>query len=550
MNFNDKKNEKLKITQDQQQFVKNSFYSFLNSYGPFIFTLCISFLLARMISKELWGFLILANSYILIVNIILSFLPPGLETSTYYYIPKYMALNENNKLKSYIRNVIILKSIFLIPIFFLIYIIFSIFSNLFMVNLKEYFYLLFYLSPLILINGLDTIFFSINRSFNMFKTLFILLIIRYAINIGALIFLFLFINPIEIELIALIKVISTIIPFILNCFIILIKYFKIKNTDEERDSFKDSLQKALKYGITIKTGQFFSDIWKEIQYQGIGILATQEMVTGYNISKHYSDVSRYGIVSFSAPLTLSFSSLTAKKDYTQINKIYTHILKYMIFLLSLITGILIFCRDFFLIVVYGESYLIFSNLIIIMLISPIFLVLGTGFESLILAENKVKYITIIRLIALLIRLPLFFIGLIFFDLITAIFGLFIGNTILAILYIILSFKIFNYRIDLKKIFFLFLTFFLSFGITIALDILFLSNLNTLICQNLNLSFFESLRILSLGAFLLLFFIFNIIFKIFSLKDIEYIETYFEMYFHKFHRIMRFPFKIVKKIIKD
>ncbi|MHA1479620.1 MAG: hypothetical protein ACTSPU_15610, partial [Promethearchaeota archaeon] len=149
------------ISTDHRKFAKSAFYSLFNSYGIFIFQIIISFFMARLISKELWGFLLLAMSYISIVSLILSFFPPALTFSLNYYIPRYVTLNKNNKLKRMIQVGLYLKAVFALIIFFISLIIFFILQPFFATYLLGYTNLLFLLSPLIFIMGLSTLLDSI-----------------------------------------------------------------------------------------------------------------------------------------------------------------------------------------------------------------------------------------------------------------------------------------------------------------------------------------------------------------------------------------------------
>jgi len=117
MNSKEKNNKNL--TKDHRILAKNTFFSFLFSYGKFLFALITSFIIARIISQETWGFLILTLSFINIFTFILVFFPPSLGLSFHYYIPRYRALNQNSKLKSFVLNSLIIRFMFLIPIFFL-----------------------------------------------------------------------------------------------------------------------------------------------------------------------------------------------------------------------------------------------------------------------------------------------------------------------------------------------------------------------------------------------------------------------------------------------
>ena len=93
-------------------FAHGAAYSFLNNYSIFIFQIIVSIFLARLLTPELWGFLILSTSIIAIVLIILRMLPPALDLSIIYYIPKYKVQEQISELRSFIKNSLILKILF------------------------------------------------------------------------------------------------------------------------------------------------------------------------------------------------------------------------------------------------------------------------------------------------------------------------------------------------------------------------------------------------------------------------------------------------------
>lgn len=540
-------NEEKANSQEHIILVKNTVFSFFINYGNIVFQIIISMLIARLISKELWGFLILAISYITIITIISNYFPPALDYSLNFYIPRYIALNQKTKLKSFIKNAIYLKLLLLIPIFFISILIFQLFSELFIITLKENLILLYLLLPLIIINGLNPILNGINRGFNMFKTIFILSLISSSFHISALLYCFLFFNNVNIELIALIFLIATLIPFIINCFIIPIKLYKVKNDNEKGESFKEISQKTFKYGFPISFGYLVYGFWKEIQIQGIGLFSTPENVTGYNISLSYSQFSEMLINSFYLPLFTSFSRLNSIQNKNQINLIYNLTLKYTLFLLLLVSGLLYFFGDFFLFLIYGESYLVFSFFLKLMIISTIFKVVGVPFDALLLAQNMGKYLAPIRLIMILIYASIFFTSLGYFGILGAIFGIIISNILISFLYLILTFKIVKVKLNLKKTFFQYLIFFIALGITLIFENLMLKTLNDTILLNLNLLVFKYLPFLSISTFIIIFVFLNIILKIFSRKDIEYLELIFNRE-KKFDRLIRKSLRFLKKLI--
>jgi O-antigen/teichoic acid export membrane protein len=219
------------IREDHKKFAINALFSIFNSYGIFFFQIIISFLLARLISQELWGYLILATSIIFIISIILTFFPPALTFSLNYYIPRYIALNQNNQLKSIIKNTLYLKIIFTLIIGILSYLIFFFYNSFFSYSLNTHTNLLFILAPIIITEGLSTILISIYQGFFKFKIILILTIIRYSFNTIGLIFCLFIIELATIESIAFINMLSSLIPFVIICFIFYRLYHKIEESE-------------------------------------------------------------------------------------------------------------------------------------------------------------------------------------------------------------------------------------------------------------------------------------------------------------------------------
>ncbi len=539
-----------KITMEHRYLAKNSFYSILNTYSTFFFTLIITFFIARLISKEAWGYLILANSYILIITIILTFLPPGLNQTLNYFIPQYYSLNQINRLKSLIKYSLLLKVIFLIPVFFISFLLFILLSELFAINLTEdNLNLLFLLSPLIIINSMEIVFNSINQGFNKYNLLFILLIIKYSIYMGFLAYFFFLIHTITLEILVITNVISSLISFILNFLIILKTYFKIKPDNQKLKLSKEDLRRIIKYGIPVRIGKIFTEIWVEIQTQAISIFETSDQITGFNISKTYLSISVNLLSSLSSPLTISFSRILARNEKNQITPLFNLFLKYSLFIYLIITGILFYLVDFFIVVLLGDSYLVFSELIKIYLFSYLFLIFASPFDALMLATDKAKYIAQIRFYGFLVRTPLFFILLINFGMIPAFYGILISNFLYGMGYLLFTIKIGKIKLNIKNMLIQYIVYFATLSITLILHNLFLYEWNYLILQQLNLLFFKNFHFLSLIIFVLLFLLLNIICKIITRKDIENLQSFFNKE-KKLHRFSNKALNLLKKIFRD
>jgi len=527
---------------------KNSFYSFMNTYGTFIFSLVSSFLLARLIDDINWGYFTLAISYIQIISLLLNFLPPSLKNTLHYFIPRLASLGKKNELKALIRRSIILKVVFLVPAFFLSLILFIFFSELFLLNLTENTVsILIILSPLIIINNLQVILNSINMGFNRFKSVFILVAIQYSVYICFLLYYFLYLKIINLETLCLIYVISALIPFILNILINSIHIHNIKTTGKSSSSLKEDFREIFRYGALVRTATFFSDIWGEIQVQSIGVFESPNMVLGFKISRDLLSISTNTSLAVSYPLTISFSSFIAKEEKKNIIAIYNLLLKYLIFLAVLITGILFFSTDLFIVLVYGEPRLIYSDIVKIYLFTFIFLILASPFDALLLAENRVKYMILIRIAGLIIRLPIFLFLIVFFNLYQAFFGIIISNFLFSVLYLVITVRVGKIQLNIKKISCQFLVFFLSLAVTIVFEYLFLNDLNSAIFGTVPI--LKHFDFLSLLCFLLLFIIFVILFKILTVSDVEKLQTFFFSE-KKLHQFTNKSLNLIKKILRN
>ena len=535
------------ISKDHRKFAKSAVYSLFNSYGIFIFQIIISFFLARLISQEIWGFLLLAMSYISIVSLILSFFPPALTFSLNYYIPRYVALNQNNNLKRMIKTGLYLKTIFGLIIFLISVIIFFILNSFFATYLLGYTHLLFLLSPLIFIIGLNSLLDSIYQGFFKYKLIFLLTLLKFSFYITALI-ICLISGITNLELIAIINLLSYLIPFIISCLIFIKIYLNIKPTEEPRDSFKKVLSKMTKYGTPLSISIFLNETWKQFQTPIIGGYEPLSTITGFTISKYYSQISLTAAASFSNPLITSFSSLDVKNEHKQIVQIYNMTFKFSLFFMLLSSGGLYILTDFFLMLVYGESYLIYSTIVKLYLISIIFTILGNIFIPLLNAKNKIKILPILTGINLLIMIPSFFIGLVFYGIVGAIIGIIISKFIVFLIQLLASIKIGKVKIKINKIFFQYLIFFISLFLAVFFEEILFREIRINVLQNLNLLFFKNLEVLGLISFLIMYFLLNLLFKIFSPKEIEILEALVST--DKFpHRVIKRLLNFLKKILQ-
>ncbi|MFX0043511.1 MAG: lipopolysaccharide biosynthesis protein [Candidatus Hodarchaeota archaeon] len=514
-----------KPNSEYKKFAANTFYSILVNYGSHFFTFVYSFLLARLITDESWGFLIIATSYITIIVNIIHFLPPGLNHALNYYIPRYIALNQKSKIKSMVRNAFMIKLLFAVPILILSLVVFFVFADIFTVNLENNVSLLYILFPLALTNSSKYILDAINRGFYKFNFLFILLLVKNIIHVTPLLIYYLFDWQISVEIIAFIVMISSIIPFMINLSSILIRISRISSENNDKISFKENTSKIFKFGSYIGVSDLMDKMWKETQLQGISIFVSEGAVTGYNIGLNYRNLSLYSVTSMTYPLLTSFSSLNTKESYDQVSTIYKISYKVTLFILLIVSGILFFAVDFILDFIFLEDRLIYSGFLRLLILATTFQILGYFVQALLNAQFKVKLSFSLNLLYMSYTIPLFFTGLIYFGVEGAIFlGLIIGNILSLILQIFSSKKFGKIEVNVKRIVVQYISFFIPLGITIILEQLIFKEASLNLIHDLGLSLFRNLDFLSIGTFLILFILMNLVLKTVTRRDINNFET--------------------------
>ncbi|MFX1584189.1 MAG: lipopolysaccharide biosynthesis protein [Promethearchaeota archaeon] len=538
------------LIKSRRAFVKNSLFSILHIYSGFFLSLVTSFILARMITQQEWGYLILALSYTSLFSLILIFFPPSFGITINYYIASYHSLEQNTKLKSFIRNALGLRILF-VSLFFGIAIALFIFSiELFQINLGIYTNLFLILSPLIIIKSLNLDIYDIYRALNLFNLVFYLLVLNYVIQIIGFVILFFFQHLIILELLAVIILLSSVIPFLINVTYLTIKIkFKIKKTEEPPENFRATLINLYKYGTPFSVKNFGDSVLRELQTQSIGIFESPEVVTGYNIGANYTNVGSQSLNSLSNPLAVSFTRLYAKEETEEIIKIYQTIFNYILFGVLFITGLLYFIIDFFLFLIYGEIYIDYSIILKIMILPIIFNIQNIFFLGLIRAMNKGIIYIPIYLIWVPLRLICFIVVIMYYGIIWALFTLLIINILYFIVLFILINKIFKIKANIKKTLFQYFAFFISFGLTLLLEFFFLNDFNNYLLNLLHLDFFRYFNLFSIIIFCFSYICLNIIFKIIRKQDLNNIEALLvrENYLTK---AIRKVLNIIKKLVRD
>lgn len=537
-----------KLDSRYKTLVKNTLFSIFLSYGTFIVSLLTSYLFARMITRDEWGILILATSIIGIFSILVNFLPPGTLFAMNFYIPRYRANKELIKLKHFILNTFYLRILGIVIIFSIALIIFGIFNSNFAIFLNNHITLLYLLSLLIILSNLDIYFSAFLIGFNLFKTNLIFFIIKAFSNLIPLLFYFFIFNNITIETIALINIISLILPLIAEFLIFIIKIPKLDSEREKGLSFVKVIRKIIAYGSFLRIENLISDLWRETQTQAIGGFESTEIVTGYNISRNYTHISNLFLSSITGPLIYSFSSLDYKEDYNKIMRMFRTILIYSLYLFLLLTGIFFFLSEFFLSFVYGNDYIQYVSIIKLMQISGVISIYPSLFGILLRTTNKIKILAITTMIAFPINVIFAFTGLFYFGIYGLLYAIIFFNVLVLIAEIVLTIKLMKINLEYKKMLGLFLSFFIAVILTITLNNLLFDEVSKQLWSLSNLLIFEYLNIFNILSFTLIFIVLNIIFKSFSKKDLDYIEMLFTKN-KTTHKFIKKLLNVLKKFLR-
>ncbi len=194
-----------------------------------------------------------------------------------------------------------------------------------------------------------------------------------------------------------------------------------------------------------------------------------------------------------------------------------------------------------------SCFSITSKLIVL---ASIFKILGLYLQTYLNAQHKVKISLLLKVIYMIITIPLFFIGLIYYGVEGAIiYGLIIGNVISIVIQIYATYGVANIKLKIKKIIIQYVTFFSSLVITMLLREIVYKDISLSLLDYAGLSLFKNFDFLSIFTFLLLFLLMNVILKTVTSSDI----IYFESYFNKdrfFDKIMIKILKLLKKFTRN
>ncbi len=411
-----------------EKIIKGNFYTIIQTYGSFFITILSSFFIARLLSEESWAFLILGLYTVSILGILFAFFPPAANLILNQYIPQYNYKNEIDKLRSLIYSILFLRLLISLVCWIIIFLIFIIFIN---QNILFQIYVI--LSPIIVFEiMINTCAFTL-RGFYKFKEVAIINLSRILLLLA--LYTIIFFNSPEnpIILLSLANVLSYLIPvFFSIIFIIRIvpKAKKKNNLLNIRQVFKISKE----FGIYFQVASSVSQGVLYIKQNFLFYSGSPEYLTYYKISRNSRNFALQASGASGTPLLSIFSELSAKKQYEKLEYTVYMISKYGILIHCIISAILFFFIDVYILLIYTENYLLIAFFIQILLFDGFAFILYSYLNAILVSINKPKLIfkrdIILRILDLLFSLFVIyfwgFSGYIIFVVLFSFFNLFVN----------------------------------------------------------------------------------------------------------------------------
>lgn len=493
-----------------KKIVEGGAFGILDVYLSFLFSFVYVFIIARILTPQVWGQLILSISFINFAQYLCSFYPPSVEVTLQFYVPKLMHQdNQKVALRKFLFQAYKSRLLTAIVVFIGFIIIISI-SNLD----PSILVIVYTLSPLIILGPINSVSAALLIGYQKFKSSFIVSLINSITISTCLVLIFLFHVEQPIFLVSLSHLISTIVPFFAFIFIILPLLPQKTNTpniENTESIFKLQTNYGLNLliaGLIVQAATLFMNFmfltFGMIVY--ITYLSICSSIVNMILKFSGSDRSRYLSV---------FSELFDRDDPKQYERIFYQMHKLISIMLALIAAIFFFFADVYVLLMYSQIYLGILIPILIFLFTALSRVIT---RNLILIANSTNHTVInlkLNLFENSLKILFTFITLFFFDF------LFLIVFYVLISYISIFFVLFllnrasEFSIKLKPIFFPFIIFMVS--IIASVSSTFFINFNLFPISLLNLLLTDGVRFV---IFMIFFYLLVYFTKVINRNEID------------------------------
>jgi len=369
-----------------EKIIKGNFYTIMQTYGSFFITILSSFFIARLLSEESWGFLILGLYTVSIFGILFVFFPPATNLILNQYIPQYNYKNEIDKLRSMIYSILFLRILISLVcwiIFFLIFIIF--------INQNILFQIYVILSPIIVFEIIISTSAFTLRGFYKFKEVAIINLSRILLLL--VLYIIIFFNSPENPIILL--SFANVLSYLISVFFSIIFIIRIVPKAKKKNNllnFRQLFKISKEFGIYFQVSSSFKEGILYTKQNFLFYSGNPEYLTYYKISRNTRNFALQASGASGTPLLSIFSELSAKKQYEKLENALYMISKYGFLIHCIITAILFFFIDVYILIIYTENYLSIAFLIQILLFEGVQYILFSYLNAILVSLNKVKLI--------------------------------------------------------------------------------------------------------------------------------------------------------------
>ncbi len=455
------------MNQLEKKVVESTIFNLIIQYAKFFLGIIDSYLLARVLTPNDWGILLLSLSLVNTVIFFCNFFPPAGEGTMKYYIPQI--INKKNEKSIEIRYFIF--HIFKIRIISLIviYILYLVFIFIFNFDLTL-FQLFLILSPLIFFNIIQTLNISVYQAFQKFRLVFYVGILQKMIYTAGLLFLFILKLDNSLVFLAYLHLLMAFVIFLFSIiYVIPLIPPKSKNEkDNESIKKKEFYSLYKKFGVYLMLAGIISQIiifTRNFMFLNFGLVV---YITYFMICENSVKFSQSFAGSERSPYLSIFSSLDLKHDEEKFRNLLYQIYKYLMVFLCITIGIMLFYVELYVLVIYSELY--------VSMIVSVQIFLFTAFSKLVLrnlmvitkATNNTKMNFYISIVQGIFGLSIILLVVLYFNFfIYIVLNTFI-SFLTSVVYTYLIYKKLNFKLKLSIIYRPFLYFLLSLIITFTI----------------------------------------------------------------------------------
>lgn len=520
--------KKVSVQESGRHISKAVLYSAIFNYGGIPINFLLTYFIAHTLDINIWGHLIYAMVLITGSQIFINFFPPSISSVLLYRIPELIANNQISKAKGYFIYAIKTRSL----VCLITIVGYIIVGNLFLLGKIELSaeYNSTIIGNIILIQCpaifTDQIYSLIVQLFFIYKRYKVYTYLAFQekfLYLFAYMYLY-YANLPQVDTLYIIAFIRDINIIMVTPFYLWTFFSIFKNVQTEKTSWKE-IKASIVYGMNFTIISALGGGYSQAYSAFITAYGKPEFHTINNVA---NNTTHQALSAFTFPITPVLTDLEKSNQHDKMLLLFEKTIKFTNIITAFFIGGLFYFTPFYMHIFYPAQYWDYIIIVQISLFSAYFAVVLGNYSSLLIVLEKVNKYLYIETISIIIRTLFAFLGMYFFG----IFGL-IMSTLISSFITLLFYWGYCRAVKITLISLMQL-----FNQLIALSIIvFITSISyTLIQPNLQkLSFITNLYqneilglaidfILQASVFVFLYSLYIILFRIFTIQDLNQIEN--------------------------